>query len=251
MNEISSSIAEAIKKRTTSATLGSYMFFWLTFHWQGVYATLFVSEEKIYEKFSLLKNEYVDTYFFGYDNAQHPDVGFLLGYAIPAIMTYLFIWILPHIVLIRAYRQEQRHKNERRKIKFEEEIKIQDLEKEVAVQTTETINAEIKLADKKSEAKKKDPKIVWKNEFSELEQNQKEYKNFKFILESMYAYSGKIRVEEKKPYSMPGEKDTELTFSIPPAALKMADVRGLIRINTNGTITLTDKGKYFAELYQY
>lgn len=65
MGEITSTIAEVIRNRATSTTLVTYSFFWLGWHWQGVYTTLFTSENKIYEKFGLLKNEYINHYFLG------------------------------------------------------------------------------------------------------------------------------------------------------------------------------------------
>lgn len=67
MSELTDSIGEAIRKRVVSATLAIYLFFWCIFHWEALYTTFFTSQDIIYEKFGMLKNEYINHYFFNWD----------------------------------------------------------------------------------------------------------------------------------------------------------------------------------------
>ena len=60
-------IFEYVRKRAVSTILVSYTVFWAIFHWQGIYATIFVDQNVIYKRYGLLKNEYVNKYFFGLD----------------------------------------------------------------------------------------------------------------------------------------------------------------------------------------
>lgn len=238
MTEISNAIAEAIRKRATSATLGTYLLFWATYHWQGLYATFFVNQDLIYGQHGLLKNEYVDKYFFGINSWD--DWQFYLGIIVPAIFTCVFIWLLPHYVLIHAYRQEQRHKVRRRITKLEEELALQKTEESLARQEKQTLEAEIKTSEKKKEARKTDPTILWKEEL-ETVRNTPQFKYLGDLLECIYRYKGYVEADDQ--YGDP-------VFGLNPNSLRFGDSRDIINISDNGErITLTEKGKFFASEY--
>jgi hypothetical protein len=71
MDKFGVSILEAMKKRVVSTTLVTYTSFWILMHGQGVYTTFFVSQDMIYQKYRLLKSEYVYQHFFGYHGTIH------------------------------------------------------------------------------------------------------------------------------------------------------------------------------------
>lgn len=240
MNEISNSIVEAIKKRTASATLGTYFFFWCAYHWQGLYVTFFVNQDLIFKtQNGLLKNEYVDQYFFGWSGWN--DFDFYLGIVIPGMLTYLFIWWLPHI-LLKMYRKEQWFKIEKRIIRIEQEKKIQEDRKELAKETTEAIQEEVKTARAKKSAAKIDPKLLWDEEIVSLKKS-KQYEKLRDVFICYYRYGGERRVEGTYK-SMP-------EFELNADSLRIADTYSLVTMSSNGkVIALNEKGKYFASKYE-
>lgn len=232
--EISYAIAEAIKKRTASTALGTYLFFWITYHWQGVYTTIFTSQDIIYSKFGLLKNEYVNKYFFGLDNST------FLGLVIPLLLTILFIWPIPKYILIRAYELEQKHKTQRRKIKFNEDKIIQELDIEKVTQETAAVSAATKLSKTKKNAENVDPAIIWHKEYEEARYS-KHWKELTLLIESVYGHSGKI----KDDFDNYREK---WRFEIPNSLLVYADTNNIITLNSSkDKIDFTDKGKFFVK----
>ena len=238
MGEIGHSIAEAIRKRSTSAALGTYGFFWAALHWQGIYTTLFTSEDLIYKKYGLLKNEYVHQRFFGYGGGF--DFSFLWGFIAPLLLTVIFIWVVPRWMLIYAYEQEQRHKTAKRMIKLEEEQKVVTFEKKLTKEKSAALDAEIELTEKAKEAAKLDPKLVWAQEFEKFKEDPA-FESFGFIIDSIYDRGGQIRVTNF---------ENKLLFEVPGGALAIAHSNNLININNKDrTIELTDKGKYFVSRY--
>lgn len=238
MNEISNSIAEAIRKRTASATLGTYFFFWAAYHWQGIYVTFFVDQSLIYKEKGVLKNEYVNQHFFGL--TAWNDVHFYLGIFIPALLTYLYIWWLPYI-LTQAYKKEQWLKVERRIIKIDQEKRIQEDRKKLAQETTKAIKEEEKVVKARKDAVKVDPKILWGEEFAAL--TPKDLRLLSEILKCVYRHRGHTRVEGAYPSSPP-------EFVLNPNALRLGDAKDLVKQTTQGArIELTPKGKYFASKY--
>lgn len=232
MSEITDSIGEAIRKRVVSATLGTYLFFWMAFHWEGIYTTLFTSQDLIYEKFGLLKNEYVNQYFFGWHGWYS-----LFGYILPLALTILFVWPIPKYILIHAYRQEQRHKVDRRRVRIEEEEKIEAKKEDLAIQTKKTLEAEIETAVVEKKAEKTDPTIGWQKEYNSFEKSGL-INYLSDIAEAVYKHGGRV----SKYY------DNDLSewtgINLPKDGLAVAHTNDLISIK-NERIMLTEKGKFF------
>lgn len=260
MEKMDSTIAEFIRTRLSSAAVGMYGFFWLLVHAQGVYTTFFVSQDLIYKKYGLLKNEYVYKYFFGchavtlfgFDHNKHHvyfiDWHFIWGLILPAILTYTYIWLLPKHVLIRAYEEEQQHKTAKKKIKFKQEQAISRFETEATEKKTDAVEAEITLAQneialakKELEAAELNPEIAWSKDFDEFK-NDPAYNSFSMIINAVYEYSGRT-----KRYVDNGKWSG---VDMPAGVLALADSNGLIILDNNtDTLMLTDKGKYFVRRY--
>lgn len=241
MGDIANSIVEAIKNRSTSASIGTYVFFWVAYHWQGLYVALFVDEKYIAEKFNgLLKNEYLNQYFFGYNGLIDWDV--ILGFLIPVLLTYLFIWWLPDLILVHLYRREQRYKVKKRIIKLEEEKAIEKEKEKVVKQEDDTLKAEIKKAETTKKAVKADPTIIWQNELDEF--TDREDKLLTQVLTCVYKFRGNLIVSGEFHGSLP-------VFELEADALRLGDSKGLVTIVDEGErIELTEKGKYFASQFE-
>jgi hypothetical protein len=168
-------------------------------------------------------------------------LSFYIGIILPAALTYIFIWVLPKYILIRAYREEQRYKVQKRIVKTEEETKLQEQEKKLALKTKEVIQAEIEVSDKRLEASNKDPKILWQQEYDELEKYN-ELLPLGEVLKCIYRYKGRLFVE--------GNVYNSVEFELDANYLRFADARELVKIINDGDrIELTDKGKFFAAQY--
>ncbi|HSW66399.1 MAG TPA: hypothetical protein VLI54_04660 [Bacillota bacterium] len=290
MDQFWKSCAEAITKRTNTAILGTFTFFWAIHHWQGFYATLFVPSNLIYQKYGLLKNEYVFNYFFG-ARFSHPKILWfhiylpsphvLWGLLFPAILTYLYIWWLPKLVLIHAFKSEQEHKLEKKKIRLKLDRKLVEYERQTADQRSEAIEiqkdnlrAEVELARKEAEAalkvaeqekqallarlerdkqalaaqleKEKQaaalPDEAWAKDYQQAKKNP-EFGNFNLLIDAIYQWNGRTR------RSVQG--NAWVGVNLPGNILAFADTNGLINLdNKSETVSFTDKGKYFVKRYQ-
>jgi hypothetical protein len=231
LSEIGLSIAEAIRKRTLSAALGTYTFFWLAVHWQGVYATLFVNQSYIFDKFHMLKNEYVSRYFFGY---QGPWLA-AWYYLAPFVLTIAYIWGVQRYLLIVAYTEEQKSRTARKKVRLKEELEIAEFEKKNAQIQTAALDAQIELSQKAEEAANQDPEIVWKNQYDQFRKLASSISVLQDIMNAVYQNQGSIT-------------DDDGALLIDPRRQAIADSNGLVTIHGD-QITLTDKGKFFMRLF--
>lgn len=238
-------IFEYVRKRAASTILVSYTVFWAIFHWQGIYATIFVDQDIIYKQHGLLKNEYVNKYFFGLNWSNiltiH-NLEILLGWIIPAGLAYFYIWWLPRLVINPAYKREINYKKDRELEKLKAEKKRQDEERKLIEKQTATEEAKIELADKKAEVSEKDPYIAWRQQYDQFIIDRKAVKSLDSLLNRVYGSDGEI-------YDYDIEGNVEGGMS--PSELLQVDLWGLATINNNNSsIRLTDKGKYFTRLYK-
>lgn len=239
-------IFEYARKRAVSTILVAYTVFWAIFHWQGIYVTIFVGQDVIYKQYGLLKNEYVNKYFFGFDLSNicvvH-NLEILLGWVIPAVIAYFYIWWLPKFVINPAYKKEINYKEQRRVEKIKSEKRIQDEERKLIEKQTAAEDARIELAKKKAEASKKDPTIAWRDQYNnEFITDGKAVSSLDSLLDRVYSHGGKINTLDAY-----GEK----TGGMSSDELLRVDILGLATIEDNGTsVRLTDKGKYFTKLYK-
>ena len=235
MNEIGQSIAEALRKRAVSSALGTYLFFWCVFHWEGIYTTIFTDQQIILEKFDLLKNEYVREYFFSW--AGLPT---FVSFVLPILLTFVFIWLLPKYVLKHAYRQEQRHKVDRRRIRYEEEELLEMARKDLAVSQKKAVEAEIDASDKLKEASRSNPEIQWQRDFAEFINIGNGIPTLNALKITIYKDNGHLT-----DYLSIGN-DWLAVSGMNSEYLALADTNDLIKIfKEDQTIELSKKGKYF------
>lgn len=142
--------------------------------------------------------------------------------------------------MVIFYKQEQGYKIDKRIIKLKEEERIAQGQEKLAVQVEKTLEAEIKATDKKQEAVRKDPTILWDDEFEKI-RNRPELRG---IFTCIYEHNGNVRVYNEFSSLPP-------VFELDPNSLKLGDSRELVNIVESGKrIELTKKGKYFASKYE-
>jgi len=234
------SIFEHFKHRTTSSLIGTFVVFWFFFHWQAAYVTLFVNQEYISQKYGMLKNEYINRNFI---QPNFSDPGFYLSYILPIAFTYIFIWILPKLILMPAFKEENKYKTDKRIIVLKEkerirteEVKLAEKDADIKVQEARSVEAEQVIMDIA-------PEKSYKKDFANFVQ----YRNngldlLNEIMDSVYSHDGLI-----SSYYYPENSSQQEHFRISKEALAAADTSGLIEIDYTDptTIKLTDKGKYF------
>lgn len=239
-------IFEYVRKRAASTILVSYTVFWAIFHWQGIYATIFVDQDIIYKQHGLLKNEYVNKYFFGFNWSNiltiH-NLEILLGWVIPAGFAYFYVWWLPKFVINPAYKREINYKKDRELEKLKAEKKRQDEERKLIEKQTAAEEARIELANRKAETSKKDPTIAWRDQYNrEFIINSEDVSSLDSLLNRVYKYGG--RIESRNIHG-------ERTSGMSPDELLRVDILGLATIeDDNKSVRLTEKGKYFTKLYK-
>ncbi len=227
-------ILEYARKRAVSTILVSYTVFWAIFHWQGIYVTIFVNQDIIYGKYGLLKNEYVNKYFFRFDWSNiltiH-NLEILLGWIVPVVLAYLYIWWMPKLIINPAYKKETVYKEQRRVEKIKSEKRIQDEEKKLIEKQTATEEAKIELADKKAEVP-----AGWERDYQDFIANEKAVLSFDELLRIVYNRDS-IGV-------------TESVAKMKSDSLMIVEAFDLIDATESNRIRLTDKGKYFARRYK-
>ncbi|HET6747466.1 MAG TPA: hypothetical protein VFH06_05160 [Candidatus Saccharimonadales bacterium] len=250
MNELSHSIAEAIKFRATTSILGTYFLFWLVFHWQAFYVTFFVNEDLILTQHHILKNEYINQYFI----QPRPDsISFWVCIIVPGILTYLWIWVLPKLLFIKAFKREREYTYEKRSQVVKDQIRLKKLEEELAKKNVNIADLELdatkkELSAAKNELSKVRSELEVQRVFhatEELTDNEKQYREFMKkdnahkilddIKECIYKYSGRL---DRPSYNYTLNTDSYVA----------ADTNKLVRRikgTTYPTIELTDLGRYF------
>lgn len=233
MDNFFKSIGESISKKASSGFLCAYTFFWVTFHWEGIYTTIFTDQEKIFERFGLLKNEYVAKYFFGYKGWD--DWYFYAGFLLPLGLSYGFIWLLPRFVLLPAFVKEREYKLNKQKVVIGNEIKIEAHRAALATKSKKALEAEEKVAKKRKNLAELDPGIAWSQEYSLFEDSGLSG-ILSVIAESVYEHGGHVKryVKNNRWTGIDLDRDT----------IAIAHTNDLIDISDD-TISLTDKGKYF------
>jgi hypothetical protein len=250
MNELSHSIAEAIKFRATTSILGTYFLFWLVLHWQALYTTLFVNEDLILKKFDLLKNEYINQYFI----QPHVDsLSFWAGILIPLLMTYLWIWILPRLLFIRAFKREREYKYQKRSEVIRDQIKLKQLEEELAEKNANIADLELEAAKKELSAAQNELNTVKSalevervfQNTEKLSDNEKSYNDFmkkknatkilNDIKECIYVYNGRL---ERPSYNYTLDTDSYVAADTNKLVTK-------VKTTSYPSIELTELGRYF------
>lgn len=232
-----------LQKFTSSKILRSYTGFWIAYHWEGIITLLFTNQDLIYEKYNMLKNEYLAKYFFGLVYNNEWQISSLLwkigGFVIPAILAYIYVWWLPKFVLNPSYKKDIQYRTDRRIIKNNEEKRLSESERAKTEATVKETDAKIELQQKKEKVKELSSEEIWTEEFETLLEKRpntlfKALASLQFII---YEKSGWIKSND--------------TSYISSSNLAFCDVNQLITFDTNSKrlISLTEKGRVFMKNY--
>ncbi|MDD3283349.1 MAG: hypothetical protein PHY41_07745 [Candidatus Cloacimonetes bacterium] len=237
MNDFFTALADAMKKRTRNIVIGTYGVFWLFYHWQVIYVTFFASEQRVFDKFGLLKNEYVNKYFLGIN---FTDPSFYLGYIVPAILTYIFIWVLPQKLFILGYKADQAHKIAKRIELLNNESEIEKHKKQLLKNTKETVEEEINLTEAEQKIDILDPTRGYQRDFELFIKKPGSRQVLSGISESIYEHMGNVSTYYDD------SKNLNITYRLNREILAIAHSNGLVDYDKRAdSIELTDKGRYF------
>lgn len=234
-NELIQATDNALKDRITSPFYGYFLISWILVNWQIVYVAVFVNQDLIYRESSLLRNEYVMDLF---------PTGFCFVFdffILPALITILFFWVFPFITRI-FYRKNIRNQKALRVIELQESREEKEKEKELVVEETALITKEIEKAKEEKRAEAETPEVIWEREFESFQKTEF-YSKFNQILDGVYKYSGKSRVDSK--HGLTGFYEFEIDTDV----LAYCDTIGLISLESGFQFSLTPKGRFFARKY--
>lgn len=227
MNDIKETAKEVIKKRFSNNIYVNFGFVWLVFHWEFTYTMLFLSEDLIYQKYGILKNDYLVETFFNLNSWY-----FWVSWVTPIAITYLLIWWIPKYIFIPAHKKDIEYEYAKEEAELETKEFIERKKKDVVKETEARLEVESKLESEY-------PQYALEKDYNSFKKS-KFYKDFKIIIESVYSRNGEIRIED--PY------EGRLFFQIPTEILSYAHSNDLVEIEGE-KIKLTSKGKYFVKEY--
>lgn len=230
-------ILEYLKRRANSTFLTAATAFWIIFHWEGICTLLFTDQQFIMDKYGLLKNEYLNQYFFGF-RIQEDVWGWLYEIIIflaPFVLAYLYVWWLPKFVTNPCYKRETEFKVDRRIIKLQADEKVAEQSAKKTKAEVAEVNEQTKLTEARRKAVEKNPETKWQQDFRTF---QKEIATWRIVMDNL----------TNLIYEHQGDADYS---SIEPDEIMICDVNGLINIDTShNRATLTEKGKFFLKKYK-
>lgn len=230
-NEITDSIKNALKARLSSPLYGTFIISWIIFHWKFIYTLLFVSEEKIWQATSLLKNDYLSKVFFNFSNWY-----FYVAWTMPFILTWLVIWKFPKWISLPAFKKEEEYRLAKKRIRISEQMKLGLEEIKLEQENIKKLNVVSQKTKKEKEIEKLDPSITWKEEYT-IFKSKPFYSDFKYVVESIYQHQGNIIWY-----------DNVQSYRVPQTILAYAHTNNLIEFsNDKESISLTAKGKFFVK----
>ncbi|QQR76340.1 hypothetical protein IPJ63_02435 [Candidatus Nomurabacteria bacterium] len=235
-NEFVASFDLAIKERITSPFYGYFIVSWLMVNWKIIYIAFFINQEEIYNKYNVLRNEYLSTIFPSIYSWDHW-FNFLI---LPILLTFFFFWVSPKITRI-FYRKSIKNQIALKVIEIQETRKEAKEKTELIKDETEVIKQELQKIKEEKKIASEAPEMLWEKEYAKFF-NSTYFSKFESIIDSIYLHSGNIK--EFDSYN------NMTTFMIPKDILVYSHTNELIKIDkTKDKIELTEKGKFFIKKY--
>lgn len=226
---IMSDFIQLLKDRLTSPFFSTYLFSWIATNRNFLYTMLFLDENLIFQRYKLLKNEYLTQLFYNHEfitkylwitsNICIKILSISLRFITPLIMVFIVYYIINKIER-HIYKLDQENSTKKTKIKYIEEIsrideKIKKLNKE---------NELIEISQK-VDTKKRD------EEFKRMSDIDRTHFNINMEELTHYIYQwGKINTHTGK------------------WTIEYWDVNWFIDVESEN-IKRTEKWKYFLKLY--
>lgn len=231
--------------RTKSRLLTVY-FAWLAIiHLPIIYTAIFIDQSLLYEKTGMLKNEYISDKYYNFPTGWFWMLYIVLATMVPALLTWLIIWILPKTVIKRAYERELIDQSDRDSIRIQKEAELEKLRTKVVKSQVETAENEQKAVVTKAETESIESK-TWLTDYREFKAS-KYFTGFNEVIRSVYEYGGAV----KESYN---QFSNEYDFELKPSMLAYIDSLELVIFNKSDSrhdkIEFTNKGKFFVREYQ-
>ena len=220
---------EYLNKKASSTLILVFVISWIICHSQGFAAMLFTDQDLIFQKYGMLKNEYLNQYFFG----NFCDYDFWIRTLLPFFLTWFYIWVMPKLIINRAYKKQINDRVDREIIKEEAQQRLIKEQKETTKEEIAIKKEQVKLVEETKKLEDSAPEKIWEKEYEDFIEKE----NYSFVLSQLkdviYGHQGYIRSDR-----------------ITSENLMSCDTNGLIIINGNtNTCSITDKGKYFLKQF--
>lgn len=201
---------------------------WVLVHWRFFVVMFLISNNDIVLEYKITKDVYLKTILF--------DMNYwycsILVILIPFFVTWLVIYHIQPKLFPPLLRKHKKYEDEKLSI----EKGIEEKKKEVLNLTEDNVK-------KQKEIEKLAPESLWLRDFLEFTKHFL-YKDFNYIIQSIYEYNGNVSVEDTRYY---GAQDL---FRIPKEILAYCHTTNLINFDNNKSkIELTEKGKFFVKEY--
>lgn len=239
MNDFLETVKEWIKYRTSSVLYWTFAVSWLLTNWKIWYISFFVSEEYIFNRFWILKVEYIEniyriSWWYGVGNI------FLL-IIIPWLAVYSIHWWLSKLET-KVYKKSEENKSEKRRINAKQEIEYRKSQKFIETEKWQTLDIEEKNINKEKVIEESKSIEQLREEeydnlkshaktklFTALEQLQTSYYTYNWLIYSYDDYEREIIVIENE-------------------SVVFLDIYKLWRKSWN-SLEITDKWRFFLEKY--
>lgn len=219
-------LTDYLKEKANSTILISFAIFYVICNNRWIFASIFTDQNLIFEKYHLLKNEYIYQSF----PELHLD-NFLFWFCIimPFILTYIYVWWVPRTIINPAFKRQTKDKNARRKIKIEEENKLSSLTNTYIKAESENTEAMIALEEKRKELNEKNPEKLLDEEYRLFQNNANWAVALSALRDIVYGNYGLVGSERN------------------PEILMLLDVNDLVESSDmmSDQIELTEKGRAF------
>ncbi len=217
---------EYLNKKASSTIIFVFAVFWVMCHFQGFTAMIFTDQDLIFQKYGLLKNEYLQKYFF----VNFCDLCFWIRNVLPFFLTWFYIWIMPKIVINRAYERQINYKVDRAIIKEQAQQRLIKERNETTKEEISSKKEQIRLAEENKKLENRTEEI-WNREYNEFIK----IPNYDDILSKL-----RYVIYERQGAIVDGYGANNIASEY----LMVFDTNDLITIN--GKIcSITDKGKFF------
>lgn len=201
-----------------------------------IFVALFVDQNLLYQSKGLLKNEYITQHYL------NPEEWWGWMYVVGGIlsaglMTRLTIWDFPKWFVNRAFSKEIEYSIQRDITRMRKDQRLEDEKKSLANKQLETTKTQVKVVEQKERLESKE-EDTWGSDYRQFSKSDV-YKLFGMVKDCLYAHGGNII--DRNSYGDP-------TFELPAGVVAYLDSNNLAGVK-NGSIMLTDKGKYFMKRY--
>ena len=230
-----------MKNRLTNPLYGTFIISWLVFHWNFIITLFFVSEDKIWQTTSLLKNDYLRQILFN----PYSWVSWV-SWVAPFLLTYFLIWIMPGWILIKAFNKTEEYESQKNIIKLRKEIEIERIKTELETEKVKKTKVVSEKITEEKKIKSKDPSTVWQEQLENLVLTTPVFIDaLKAAVNVVYKTSGNFTTRQ--------DEARDFAPFLPPEYLSRIDTIGLVKISkgTYGNkIDFTEKGKFFVNKLQ-